>query len=129
MPYRSQFVIIEDNLIDQFVTKKLLKKGLDINPVYIANNGKEGMNWLLKNQNQNPLIILLDIQMPIMDGFEFLKEFDRLPEDIKQNIEIFVLSSTLDSDEIKKVKENKYVTDFWNKPFRLEILKSVFLEA
>ncbi|QLC65842.1 response regulator [Flavobacterium sp. LPB0248] len=129
MPYRSQFVIIEDNLIDQFVTKKLLKKGLDINPVYIANNGKEGMNWLLKNQNQNPLIILLDIQMPIMDGFEFLKEFDQLPEDIKQNIEIFVLSSTLDSDEIKKVKENKYVSDFWNKPFRLEILKSVFLEA
>lgn len=129
MPYRSQFIIIEDNLIDQFVTKKLLKKGLDINPVYIANNGKEGMNWLLKNQNQNPLIILLDIQMPIMDGFEFLKEFDRLPKDVKENIEIFVLSSTLDSDEIKKVKENKYVSDFWNKPFRLEILKSVFLEA
>ncbi|MET3026190.1 response regulator [Flavobacterium sp. UW10123] len=128
MPYRSQFIIIEDNLIDQFITKKLLKKGLDINPIYIANNGKEGMNWLLKNQSQNPLIILLDIQMPIMDGFEFLKEFDRLPEDIKEKIEIFVLSSTLDSDEIKKVKENKYVSDFWNKPFRLEILKSVFLE-
>ncbi|WDF64445.1 response regulator [Flavobacterium sp. KACC 22763] len=129
MPYRSQFIIIEDNLIDQFVIKKLLKKGLDINPVYIANNGKEGMNWILKNQNQNPLIILLDIQMPVMDGFEFLKEFDKLPEDVKEKIEIFVLSSTLDSDEIKKIKENKYVSDFWNKPFRLETLKSVFLQA
>jgi len=129
MPFRSQFIIIEDNLIDQFVTKKLLKKGLDINPVCIANNGKEGMNWLLKNKNPNPLIILLDIQMPIMNGFEFLEEFDRLPENVKERIEIFVLSSTLDSDEIKKVKENKYVSDFWNKPFRLEILKSVFLEA
>ena len=129
MPYRSQFIIIEDNLIDQFITKKLLKKGLDVNPVCIANNGKEAMNWLLKNQNQNSLIILLDIQMPIMNGFEFLEEFDRLPEDVKKRIEIFVLSSTLDTDEIKKVKENKYVSDFWNKPFRLEILKSVFLEA
>ncbi|KAF2338761.1 MAG: response regulator [Flavobacterium nitrogenifigens] len=129
MPYRSQFIIIEDNLIDQFVIKKLLKKGLDVNPVYIANNGKEGMNWIQKNQNQSPLIILLDIQMPVMDGFEFLKEFDKLPEDVKEKIEIFVLSSTLDSDEIKKVKENKYVSDFWNKPFRLETLKSVFLEA
>jgi CheY-like chemotaxis protein len=129
MPYRSQFIIIEDNLIDQFITKKLLKKGLDVNPVCIANNGKEGMNWLLKNQNQNPLIILLDIQMPIMNGFEFLEEFDRLPEDVKERIEIFVLSSTLDTDEIKKVKENKYVSDFWNKPFRLETLKNVFLEA
>lgn len=129
MPYRSQFIIIEDNLIDQFVTKKLLKKGLDINPVCIANNGKEGMNWLLKNQNQNSLIILLDIQMPIMDGFEFLEEFDRLPENVKERIEIFVLSSTLDTDEIKKIRENKYVSDFLNKPFRLEILKSAFLEV
>jgi CheY-like chemotaxis protein len=129
MPYRSQFIIIEDNLIDQFITKKLLKKGLDVNPVCIANNGKEAMNWLLKNQNQNSLIILLDIQMPIMNGFEFLEEFDRLPEDVKERIEIFVLSSTLDTDEIKKVKENKYVSDFWNKPFRLETLKNVFLEA
>ncbi|MHC0446241.1 response regulator [Flavobacterium sp. 3-218] len=129
MPYRSQFIIIEDNLIDQFVTKKLLKKGLDINPAYIANNGKEGMNWILKNQNQNPLIILLDIQMPIMNGFEFLEEFDKLPEDLKENIEIFVLSSTLDIDEIKKIKENKYVSDFWNKPFRLEILQNAFLHA
>ncbi|RYJ39515.1 Response regulator receiver protein [Flavobacterium anhuiense] len=106
-----------------------MKKGLDINPAYIANNGKEGMNWILKNQNLNPLIILLDIQMPVMNGFEFLEEFDRLPEDVKEKIEIFVLSSTLDSDEIKKVKENKYVTDFWNKPFRLEILKNAFLSA
>ncbi|MXO04130.1 response regulator [Flavobacterium sp. HBTb2-11-1] len=129
MPYRSQFIIIEDNLIDQFVTKKLLKKGLDINPVYIANNGKEGMNWILKHQNQNPFIILLDIQMPIMNGFEFLEEFDRLPEEVKEKTEIFVLSSTLDSDEIKKIKENKYVTDFWNKPFRLEILKNAFLSV
>lgn len=129
MPHRSQFIIIEDNLIDQFVTKKLLKKGLDINPIYIANNGREGINWILKNQPKNSLIILLDIQMPIMNGFEFLEEFDRLPEDLKKRTEIFVLSSTLDIDEIKKVKENKYVSAFWTKPFRLEILKNAFLEA
>jgi hypothetical protein len=40
-----------------------------------------------------------------------------------------VLSSTLDIDEIKKVKDNKYVSDFWTKPFRLEILKNAFLEV
>ncbi|AWK04647.1 response regulator [Flavobacterium crocinum] len=127
MPFRSQFIIIEDNLIDQFVTKKLLKKGLDINPLYIANNGKEGIDWLVKNPNHHSLIILLDIQMPIMNGFEFLDEFDRLPENVKNRIEIFVLSSTLDSDEIKKIRENKYVSDFWNKPFRLELLQKTFV--
>lgn len=129
MPYKSQFIIIEDNLIDQFVTKKLLKKGLDVNPLFIANNGKEGIDWLLKNTNYSSLIILLDIQMPIMDGFEFLDEFARLlDEEAKEKIEIFVLSSTLDSDEIKKATENKYVSDFWNKPFSMETLKNAFLK-
>ncbi|MFD2941243.1 response regulator [Flavobacterium notoginsengisoli] len=127
MPFRSQFIIIEDNLIDQFVTKKLLKKGLDINPLFIANNGKEGLDWLIKHPNHQSLVILLDIQMPIMDGFEFLDEFAKLAEDVKDKIEIFVLSSTLDSDEIKKVKDNKYVSDFWNKPFRLELLQRTFV--
>lgn len=122
-----QFVLIEDNLIDQFVTKKLLKKGLDVNPLFIANNGKEGIDWLIKNPNHKSLVILLDIQMPIMNGFEFLEEFSTLTEDLKNKIKIFVLSSTLDSDEIKKAKENKYVSDFWNKPFRLDLLKSTFL--
>jgi len=127
MEPKPQFVLIEDNLIDQFVTKKLLKKGLDVNPLFIANNGKEGIDWLIKNPDHKSLVILLDIQMPIMNGFEFLEEFSTLAEDLKNKIKIFVLSSTLDSDEIKKAKENKYVSDFWNKPFRLDLLKSTFL--
>lgn len=127
MPSKPDFLLIEDNLIDQFVTKKLLKKGLNINPLFIANNGKEGIEWLLKNLNHSSLIILLDIQMPIMNGFEFLDEFAKLAEKINGKVEIFVLSSTLDTDEIRKVKENKYVTDFWSKPFRLETLKNTFL--
>lgn len=127
MQFKSDFVLIEDNLIDQFVTKKLLKKVLDVNPVYIANNGKEGIDWLIKNSKNKPLIILLDIQMPIMNGFEFLDEFTGLAEEVKDKIEIFVLSSTLDLDEIKKIKENKYVTEFWNKPLQVELLKTKFI--
>lgn len=120
------FILIEDNLIDQFVIKKILKKVLDINPLYIANNGKEGLEWLLKNTKQKPLVILLDIQMPIMNGFEFLDQFTNLEEQVKEKIQIFVLSSTLDLDEIKKVKENRYVSGFWNKPLQIEILKNKF---
>ncbi|MBE8725906.1 response regulator [Flavobacterium sp. KB82] len=120
------FILIDDNLIDQFVIKKILKKVLDINLLYIANNGKEGLDWLLKNARQKPLVIFLDIQMPIMNGFEFLDQFQNLEEEVKDKIQIFVLSSTLDLDEIKKVKENKYVSGFWNKPLQIELLKNKF---
>lgn len=126
MEFKPLFLVIEDNLIDQLVTKQLLKKVLDVEPIFIANNGKEGMHWLvINNKNNQELIILLDIQMPIMNGFEFLEEFQKLDNEIKKRIQIYVLSSTLDPDEIKHIEENKYVTKFLNKPFPIEELKKL----
>jgi CheY-like chemotaxis protein len=128
MELNSLFLLIEDNLIDQLVTKQLLKKILSIEQVSIANNGKEGIQWLNNNKRINqPLIILLDIQMPIMNGFEFLNEFHKLSKEVKKGVLIYVLSSTLDSDEIKLIEENEYVTDFLNKPFPIEELKAKLL--
>ncbi|PIF33265.1 response regulator receiver domain-containing protein [Flavobacterium sp. 9] len=129
MELNSLFLLIEDNLIDQLVTKQLLKKVFSIEQVSIANNGKEGIQWLNNNKriNHQPLIILLDIQMPIMNGFEFLDEFHKLSKDTKKGVQIYVLSSTLDADEIKLIEENEYVTDFLNKPFPIEELKTKFL--
>ena len=50
MEFNSTILLIEDNLIDQLVTKQLLKKILDINQVAIANNGLEGLQWIIKNK-------------------------------------------------------------------------------
>lgn len=128
MEVNSLFLLIEDNLIDQLVTKQLLKKVFSIEQITIANNGKEGIQWLNNNiRNKQPLIILLDIQMPIMNGFEFLEAFHKLHKKIKKGVQIYVLSSTLDPDEIKRIEENQYVTDFLSKPFPIEELKNKFL--
>lgn len=128
MDFKPLFLVIEDNLIDQLVMKQLLKKVLHIEQINIANNGKEGINWLKTNKKNNPsLIIFLDIQMPIMNGFEFLDEFKKLSDDIKKGIQIYVLSSTLDFDDIKQIRENKYVTQFLRKPLHIEELKNRFV--
>ena len=124
MGLKPLFLLIEDNLIDQLVTRKLLKKILDIDQVFVANNGLEGLQWIIKNKKiSHSLIILLDIQMPIMNGFEFLDIFETLNEEIKNEIQIFVMSSTLDQEEIERIKNNIYVKDFLNKPFPIEELK------
>lgn len=124
MACNSTFLLIEDNLIDQLVMKQLLKKVLNIDLIYIANNGKEGIQWLNNNKKRlYPLIILLDIQMPIMNGFEFLDAFQKLKGGIKKQTQIFVLSSTLDSDEIERIKRCNYVSGFLNKPFPIEEFK------
>jgi len=85
------------------------------------------MDWLYKfNYTSNDqLIILLDIKMPKMDGFEFLKHFDALPEDLKKKTQIFMLSSTLDPDDLKRANENCYVKKLFTKPLSVIQFKEV----
>lgn len=127
MEIKPIFLVIEDNLIDQLVIKQLLTKVLDIDQIIIANNGREGIQWLVTKNNDRPLIILLDIQMPIMNGFEFLEEFHKLKKGIKKGIQIYILSSTLDPDEIAAITANKYVSAFLNKPFPIDEFKTILL--
>ncbi|QGK75310.1 response regulator [Flavobacterium sp. SLB02] len=120
------FLVIEDNLIDQLVISQLLKKVLHVEQIIIANNGKEGIEWLTTKKKNQSLIILLDIQMPIMNGFEFLNAFQKLNKEIRQETQIYVLSSTLDPDELQDINKNDNVTGFLNKPFPIEEFKRKF---
>ncbi|TDE45460.1 response regulator transcription factor [Flavobacterium rhamnosiphilum] len=117
-----KILIIDDNTIDQIVTKQLLKKTLDITDVSTANNGKEGIQWLIDHGKsfEESLIILLDIKMPEMDGFEFLLEYETLPEELKKETQIFMLSSTLDPNDITQAKNNKYVKTLLSKPLPIK---------
>lgn len=120
MKSKVSLLLIEDNLIDQLIIKQLFKKVLGIESITIANNGKEGIEWIRDNKGDQSLIILLDIQMPIMNGFEFLTAFDKLKNEEKKETQIFILSSTLDPEEIDLINSNNYVTGFLNKPFQIE---------
>jgi CheY-like chemotaxis protein len=125
MPVKNVFLLIEDNLIDQLVIKQLLKKVLCIDEIHITNNGKEGIEWLQANGKLYPsIIIILDVQMPVMNGFEFLNAYAKLDGELKKENQIYVLSSTLDCDEIKEISESMYVTDFLGKPFPIEAFRN-----
>jgi CheY-like chemotaxis protein len=118
MKVNYRILLIDDNVIDQIVTIQLLKKKLNLTTVDTVNNGKEGIEWLLKykSNNEETLLILLDIKMPEMDGFEFLAEFDLLQAEISAEPEIFMISSTLDPNDIMRAESNKYVTTLLSKP-------------
>ncbi|WP_276378476.1 response regulator [Flavobacterium sp. H4147] len=128
MEFNPVFLIIDDNLIDQLVTQQLLKKVLHVNQVVIVNNGQEGLQWILNSKKETEkLIVLLDIQMPVMNGFEFLEEFQKLNDGIKNEIQIYIVSSTLDPDEIHQVKKNKNVSGFLSKPLPTDNLRKFFI--
>ncbi|MES2862553.1 MAG: response regulator [Bacteroidota bacterium] len=127
METNSAILLIEDNLIDQLITTKLLKKTLANFHFNVVSDGKQGIEWLYKFNyiTNDQLIILLDIKMPQMDGFEFLKHYDTLPDDLKKKTQIFMLSSTLDPDDLKRADENCYVKKLFSKPLSVSQFKEI----
>lgn len=116
------FLLIEDNAIDQLVTSKLLKNSLGTCDINIVNNGLEGIHWISTHcdQLEKSLIILLDINMPIMNGFEFLAQYDSFPESLKNKTQVFMLSSTLNNNDIEKIKSNSCVKTLLSKPLSVK---------
>ena len=124
MKTKCKFLVIDDNKTDQIITGLLLEKKLGITEVNQAYSGPEALAWLILNKNQldEGLVILLDIKMPEMDGFEFLETFERMEDDIKQKTQIFMLSSSLDPFDIERAERHKYVKKLLGKPLPAHLL-------
>jgi CheY-like chemotaxis protein len=120
--------IIDDDDIYTFLLKKTLKKIDLCNQVHSYVNGLEGIENLKKlidNHEVLPDIILLDINMPMLDGWEFLNEFEKIKDKIDKNIAIYVVSSSISVIDINKAKNHPEVVDFLTKPIEADTLLKI----
>jgi len=103
----TSVLIIEDDPISAFLTERALKKA-GIGTIYKVGNGAEGLNFLntLSKKNQPlPDLILLDINMPVMNGFEFLEAIKTLSCFNKDKTIISTLTTSQNSSDLEKIKE------------------------
>lgn len=119
--------IIDDDVIQVFLIKKLMEFSGVVGEVIAYKDGREAFEGLRerhKNGIQSPDVILLDINMPIWDGWEFLKEFKAL--NIYTDSKIYILTSSLSHEDFENAAfyglENKYLS----KPLDKEKLNSIF---
>ena len=117
-------LLIDDNFIDNFVTRKILENGSFAEKIVVYQSATEAVA-ALKNQTVIPDVIFLDIRMPLMDGFAFLDEYDKLSIQGKEDIKIFMLSSSLDPVDFRMSTQNKYITQFLHKPITHKVLEGI----
>ena len=117
-------LLIDDNYIDNFVTRRILESGNFADQVIVSQSATDAINSLRAGLVK-PDVIFLDIRMPMMGGFEFLQEFDKLDIEGKNSVKIFMLSSSLDPTDLKKSVNNKYITQFVHKPLTQKILDEI----
>ena len=106
-------LLIDDSPLHNWINTKVIKKSGFASEIIIIERPEEAL-LLLRDEKVKPDIIFLDIKMPIMDGFQFLEEYDKLSID-KGKIKIVVLSSSINPIDIERAKRNKYVTKFIGK--------------
>ena len=116
-------LLIDDNYIDNFVTRKTLEGSNFAEEIVILRSATEALNSL-RDGLVKPDVIFLDIRMPLMSGFEFLDEYDKINID-KNDIKIFMLSSSLDPTDMRKSADSKYITQFIHKPLTQKALEEL----
>ncbi len=116
-------LLIDDNYIDNFVTRKILEGSNFVETITVVRSANEAIASL-RDGIIKPDVIFLDVRMPLMGGFEFLEEFDKLDIE-KSGIKIFMLSSSLDPVDMRKSTDNKYITQFIHKPLTQKALEEL----
>jgi response regulator of citrate/malate metabolism len=120
--------IIDDDPMASFYIKRLAELGELANIITIYDKARGAMDYLQQHKNceeQLPDVILLDIYMPEMDGWAFLKVFADTQSQFVKPIDIFIISSSDHLKDINKARSIPHVKAYLQKPVTLEVLKNL----
>jgi len=119
-------MLIDDNSLDNFINKKLIETNGFSEKVITYQEAGEALEYLRTcPQSEWPEIIFLDINMPVMDGFQFLESFEKLPEDQRMHIRVIMLSTSESFKDLNRANKNPFVRKFLNKPLTLQVLQAI----
>jgi CheY-like chemotaxis protein len=121
-------MLVDDNDTDNFISKRIIELTKFAKRIEIKNSGKSALQYLETEKDNDvniPDLIFLDINMPIVDGFVFLYEFEKFPENIKQKSKVIILSSSDNKRDIDRIVNNNYVIKFITKPLTDDVLRDL----
>jgi CheY-like chemotaxis protein len=124
----SRVMLIDDNDIDNLINSRIITAHnfasfVDVRTT--TESALEHLRTLAADSPHIPTVIFLDLNMPIMDGFAFLEEFEKMAAHIRSGCKVVVLSSSISPDDINKASTNAYVIKYINKPLNESYLDAI----
>ena len=111
--------LVDDDDVFVFLTTKAIEQTKLVDLIKVFENGLDALNFLKENKNNVdalPEIILLDLSMPIMNVWQFLEEYTKVNPTIGKKITIYICSSSISPDDVKRAKTISEVSDYIIKP-------------
>jgi CheY-like chemotaxis protein len=125
-------LLVDDDNGANFINRMIIKEAGITDNIETTLNGKEALDYLNgtgkhedRGATQPPELILLDINMPVMDGWEFLEEYNKLEEALKNKTTIILLTTSLNPDDKKRAEKIPAISGFENKPLDNKILEKL----
>lgn len=125
--YKS-VMVIDDSQVDLYISKRMMTKYGFAERIITMDSAEDALEYLqsnAENEKELPNIIFLDINMPHMNGFEFLEAYENLPENVKSRWIIVMLSSSSSIEDRETAAGNKYVKQYLSKPLSQGILEEL----
>jgi CheY-like chemotaxis protein len=123
MPILDTILLVDDDETTNFLHQRLLKRLQVASNLKVATNGHEALDYLQANcqtyesdSSNCPSLVLLDLKMPVMDGFEFLEQYEKIKDRLTPTILIIVLSSSMNPKDTERIKEFRSVQHHYIKP-------------
>lgn len=126
--YKRNFIVIDDNKLDCFIEQKIIANTGISEKISLFLDAGEALTFIknsVSDKNGEKTIILVDIQMPLMNGFEFVEAFENLSGDIQDNYLIFMLSSSINENDLNRIRNYKCVKQIISKPLSIKKLAAL----
>lgn len=124
----EKVMLIDDNSTDLYIASRIIIKNKFAKEVLEYTSGREALIYLQNNQENSkllPEVIFVDIYMPLMSGFDFVAEYNKLSSTFKDSCQLHIVSSTIDDVDILRARKEENVVSFHIKPITKEILARI----
>ena len=128
MDLKSRVFIIDDDPIHQRIAQIMISKHNLFDEYFSYTEAQKALDFLQenkKNEETLPDVILLDLNMPVIDGWDFLETFETLVNEFNKNIRVFIVSSSVDEKDLLRSKSYVGVKGFISKPLSPDIIRSI----